>query len=651
MVRPKKTPASSTMTRNKSKAQKQTAASKISEVNSDSDSQELEFEKSNTDSNNENLKMIKTTTASRSASRKSSPSKASAAPLQTTVDVPRKRRIASLNAEFLVHYTSNTNKQHQQEAAVKSDLLKRKRTNSEASTAKPKRKLATGMKTGLRSRGRPRKTDNTKRRKTAGKADTLTGTEECQEEDPLNTIAQEKLDALQMENYAKILSDFAVQEGDELDQTSEENEDKKTETKNFRKTAKKAISRRGRGKQKTTAIKNDQEVENLEKPVTNGRPKREAGIRASAMIIQTNEIEKTNYQYHYSNSNPATPTASQLHTVTSLDPPATKLKTSQSFSNFQMPHFPSIAAYTSFANAVAAADVAAQFSKPNFNSTGNSSSKTTAAEAQKTQNNKSNQSKHQANIRQVSTTATLGNVSTPVVNGGDEESSIDVLIIESPSNKSSKQPAVKSAEILYPTLTEDLIKEHNKKHDSGSGNGTFSSSTRDYIIRWVAEYKMTDAMPFLDSEVPLESYGKKILNQPQYLMVKARQEGKTVQVPPKLGLTYSYVSNNQKTAQRSISTAELPQSNTEKMKSPLLIKPETHEDTDKSKINEATSQKIVTSDKLVKINQEASLNYKLKVPELGKSSLDHEDTSNNNNNNNNIAGNINYFPNKCISAS
>ena len=47
--------------------------------------------------------------------------------------------------------------------------------------------------------------------------------------------------------------------------------------------------------------------------------------------------------------------------------------------------------------------------------------------------------------------------------------------------------------VVCPVLTEDLIKEHNKAHDlvSGggcSGNGTFSSATRDYIVKWIGEH-------------------------------------------------------------------------------------------------------------------------------------------------------------------
>ena len=49
-------------------------------------------------------------------------------------------------------------------------------------------------------------------------------------------------------------------------------------------------------KEKTAVVK----AAKCEPVVVNERPKREAGLKASAMIIQTNEIEKTRYQYQYS---------------------------------------------------------------------------------------------------------------------------------------------------------------------------------------------------------------------------------------------------------------------------------------------------------------------------------------------------------------
>ncbi len=371
------------------------------------------------------------------------------------------------------------------------------------------------------------------------------------------------------------------------------------------------------------------------------------------MIIQTNEIEKTKYQYHYSNSNPATPTPQPPSLASNIvsqpeNFPA-KLKTSQSFSNFQMPHhFPNIAAYNSFTKAVDAA--AAQFVKPGFHKGDESAAKLK-------NNNKPLQFNSKKNsLRQISTTTTLG-VATNAAACGDDDSS-DILIIDSPkppgiiSNKAANANG-KQDNVIYPVLTEELIKEHNKTHDSGSGNGTFSSATRDYIIKWASEYVMTDLMPFLDSEVPLEAYGTKILNQPQYLIVKARQEGISNQLTKTNSLKQSPIIYTYPKQTRETMLSPVPHltpknrpetdANAENVE---LLKNNNTDSLDITNKNEHLRNLISSSINEASVISTNNLKMNSNKPEAPMGTTKDNETKNSTD----IIADINYFPKKCISA-
>ena len=121
----------------------------------------------------------------------------------------------------------------------------------------------------------------------------------------------------------------------------------------------------------------------------------------------------------------------------------------------------------------------------------------------------------------------------PVVVGGnavaDDDSCSDVLIIEAPKTIAQtthiKLNGLGSCEKPCAVLTEELMKEHHKTHDTGTGNGTFSQFTRDYIVKWILEIGAPSGeRPFEAGEIPIESFGVKVLNDPQYLIVKTRQE-------------------------------------------------------------------------------------------------------------------------------
>lgn len=324
------------------------------------------------------------------------------------VKEPRKRRMASLNAEFLVHYCTNTNnasqQAHEKRASESPSSSKRRRTVSNESKAK---------------KGRP----NTRTRKK--KADSDHQEEEEEEKQPVKTRKSQK--------------------------------------------------RRGRHKTVKVDNRSDSSVsraEPLAPPVSSGRPKREASLRASAMIIQTNEIEKTRFQYYPSVGSanaapppppPVTPAANSL----------TVSKSKADKSHFQVPNPP---------------------------------------KALKNAKNKSD-----ANLKHVSTATTLANSQAAIMGRNespdDEESSSDVLIV---SEKNSNGEFV---------LTEERLADHNKLYGSYStGNGTFSTHTKDYINKWIGGLETAEDKPFPQEIIPIDSFGSKVLNDPQYLTVKSRQQ-------------------------------------------------------------------------------------------------------------------------------
>ncbi len=484
---------------------------------------------------------------------------------------------------------------------------------------------------------------------------------------PISKEMQGRLDALRIENYEKILNDFAVREEDEVEEDTDHLPTTRSSPKVSNKPQSvkaKSMPKKGRPKKKKMERPEESETgEEIEisetkktklepsipevESTTTGRPKREASIRASAMIIQTNEIEKTNYQYHYPNSNSATPTPQppilSANNTTKLENLPSRLKTSQSFPNFQMPHhFPNIVAYTSFTKAVDAA--AAQFVKPNFQKIEEPTIKMKSSNKQQINNKKTN-------LRQISTTTTLG-VATNVAACGDDDSS-DILIIDSPkpvvSNSNKPLNAYSKKDLIYPVLTEELIKEHNKTHDLGSGNGTFSSVTRDYIIRWVSEYVMPDSMPFLDSEVPLEAYGTKILNQPQYLIVKARQEGNGIQ-PAKVNslkqppLVYSYPKQTRETMLSPV--PNLPVKNkTDDAEEIKLVSINGKDIMNNANKNDNLRNLINSSIKETAVSVNNIKNYSNK-PDIA--TTDATDTEPKNSTD--IIADLSYYPKKCISA-
>ena len=108
-----------------------------------------------------------------------------------------------------------------------------------------------------------------------------------------------------------------------------------------------------------------------------------------------------------------------------------------------------------------------------------------------------------------------------------------VALLDKEPNQISSSPsepvAVKKI-LTGDKLTEDLIKEHNTLNGSLSrGNGSsFSNSTKMYIVKWCVDSVPTLEKPFESNLIPIESFGEKVLDEPQYLKNKKAK-------PPKPG--------------------------------------------------------------------------------------------------------------------
>ena len=321
---------------------------------------------------------------------------------------PRKRRMASLNAEYLVHYCTNTNTPSQAAGDKRS-------TAQSPSSSKRRRTVSTEAKNPA-NRNRRRKNDSD------------------EEPEPIKTRKSQKRRGRHKTTAAAANRNGHVDEDD----------------------------------------RSESSVSRAEPPISSGRPKREASLRASAMIIQTNEIEKTRFQYY--------PAATALTAAAAATPAGanttatTKSGTRAEKNQFQVPNPP---------------------------------------RALKNTKNKS-----EANLKHVSTTTTLANSQAGNMGRNespdDEESSSDVLIVSE-----------KNAEFV---LTEERLSEHNKLYGSYStGNGTFSSHTKDYINKWIGGLELIEDKPFPQEVIPIDSFGAKVLNDPQYLTVKSRQQPQSAQ--------------------------------------------------------------------------------------------------------------------------
>lgn len=211
--------------------------------------------------------------------------------------------------------------------------------------------------------------------------------------------------------------------------------------------------------------------------ITTGRPKRDASARASAMIIQTSEFEKVR---HYSKKD-----EEQVES-------------------------------TSNENEKAKLSPVAQKKEPLKKTI--SSAALAAAEAAET------------------STVTSKPIRVQALKKASKVTKKALTKKSKPAAKSSpEQPLNVVKKILTgDKLTEDMIKEHNNRNGSLSrGNGSsFSNSTKMYIVKWTMENVPSIERPFEEKIIPIESFGEKILDQPQYLKNKKAKPPNPIKQQP-----------------------------------------------------------------------------------------------------------------------
>jgi hypothetical protein len=312
---------------------------------------------------------------------------------QISSSPPRKRRMASLNAEFFVHYCSSSYK----------DTLQTKQTNDCENTDK-----------------------------TIKDSTFLSATNSKRKRDSSQPIVKQVISKSPATNNTK--------------QKTNENKRLPIKSENLSPPITKP-----KRTVPTKKIKDNTESSAIE--ITHSRPRREASMRATAMIIQTSEIEKSRF---YSNK--------KEDTKIELNEPSEKDK-----------------------------DI--------------------AKVSPKLMNNNSTKKKL------VQTKAKI--IKAPAKNKKSLSNCSKSFSIESSPSSSTK-----SSEKVV--LTEELITEHNKLNGNlGRGNNTFNNTTKMYIMKWASENNYADEQPFEPVVIPIETFGIKILDQPQYLM-KTKLDNKKI---------------------------------------------------------------------------------------------------------------------------
>ena len=254
------------------------------------------------------------------ATAEESQEEGSEAPVSVSADAnePRKRRLASLNAEFLVHYCS-TAASHAQPAAAEAPATagvaceenqesKRRRTVSQDSAGRSK-KPAEEVKPAQKAPGKRKQAEPTttpgKSSKNADAADTTS--KGHQDEDEATVSSKKGKPAARPSGDELLLPDNGG--GDEAATTGGNNEQSSEEK----------LSRKPAARGRASKAKVATQEETPPPPPVSGRPKREASMRASAMLIQTNEIEKTRFPYY---SSATTTPSSRFTATTPTSPPS-----------------------------------------------------------------------------------------------------------------------------------------------------------------------------------------------------------------------------------------------------------------------------------------------------------------------------------------
>jgi len=400
------------------------------------------------------------------------------------------------------------------------------------------------------------------------------------------------------------------------------------------------------------------------------RPKREAGMRASAMIIQTNEIEKTRFQY-YSSSN-ITPAS----TLSQSNSNQQQQQIQKSTNSKKKKTLPETNTTTIDSNLDLKSSSQGNFQIPQTMSLFASlAANTTPNETSSTAVMKSNNSKQNNKTRQT------GQFSFTTPSHLNQTSLARQISSNNITSAAVAAAAAAAATIITDrALTEDVLAEHNKLNGTmGCGSGTFSNHTREYITKWVLDYKSNDEKPFPPGQIPIESFGNKILNEPQYLQNKSRfgtnnSNGNTTTtatsqqhvaiapVPSIPVLASTTATGTQKINQRNETDSK---TNLNEQSSKLHNGHQPHQVSNKNsnnsndKLNSANKKINIASSKVNNVNSDNNNNNKntnilnensnIGINSTSNTNLNNDSYSNNNNSNNND-NNLNYYPSKFISA-
>ena len=315
---------------------------------------------------------------------------------------PRKRRMASLNAEFFVHYSSSSYKHTNNKTNEQSNSSVSAKDNTILSDNSAKLN---------------------KRKRTISPVNSL-------KKDPKEQQTRPKKESEETEVTSTNLTSQTASPQPPPAETALKN--------------KKTVPTRAASKAK---LAKKEETSKIEPDVPSSRPRREASMRATALIIQTSEIEKS--RYYTSNKEAAKNDREDSESESRKKPKTSTAKAAQD----------------------------ALFKKPA------AQKKPTAKTKTKNKNSLSS----------------------------------DESVSASSSANSSIQKRNEKV-----VLTEEIILAHNKLNGTlGRGASTsFNSTTKMYIMKWAIENDFGDQVPFEAGQIPIETFGVKILDQPQYLKNK-----------------------------------------------------------------------------------------------------------------------------------
>lgn len=371
-----------------------------------------------------NAKKLKSTTDAESAAAPATSEETSTEPTHTndtrskeddTAASPtvRKRRLASLNAEFLVHYCSTSNNHNNNNGNDASNHHSgnghaQANNNSTGSGGANKRRRTISSR--ATTTNDDESTNKPKRRSPAGAKKVSKEADEDQKEEQVVVEPVKRKASVRGKRKSK-------KQEEESDEKTEDDEEE---------TSEKEETGRGRGRRngKNAASNQSKKVKEpaVVESLVSTRPRREAGLRASAMIIQTNEIEKSHraFQFIHSTANTTQNGTEKKLKQSPKTEPVNKKHTAPTVNNnhtFQVPQAVSVFAASQQRQQQAAPDqdIKPVISNSNImNHVNLLSKKKQLSATYASQNNQSSNNLSSANtfpLRQISTCTTMGSLS------------------------------------------------------------------------------------------------------------------------------------------------------------------------------------------------------------------------------------------------